>query len=199
MKRLKEFVERFVKNSVTFGIVRNTDVVHLAMVNVFLSRCHSCDAFSVWIENALVFPVTQSTITPHDDMPADVKADFIEAASIVDKSPRGAAALLRLAVQKLMLHLGQDARDINTAIGNLVRNGLDERVQKSLDVVRVIGNNAVHPGEIDMTDGRDVAMTLFSLVNIIVQSTVSTKKQIDAMYQALPAGALAGIAKRDSK
>jgi hypothetical protein len=33
-------------------------------------------------------------------MPADVRVDFLEAASIVDQSPRGAAALLRLAIHE---------------------------------------------------------------------------------------------------
>src|SRR5262249_8426724 len=118
----------------------------------------------------------------HEDMPPDVRTDFVEAAEIVDKSPRGAAALLRLAIQKLMPHLGESGKDLNTAIGNLVKKGLDQRVQKAFDIVRVTGNNAVHPGELDLKDDKATAIQLFMLVNIVVQSTISTKARIEEMY-----------------
>jgi Surface-adhesin protein E len=49
-----------------------------------------------------------------------------------------------------------------------VKNGLPETVQKSLDVVRVTGNNAVHPGQMDAADV-NAAASLFALVNVIVE------------------------------
>ena len=192
-----KFVERIEKNFVTYTQHKYGQSSTWEMVNLYLSRCHSCEAFSVWVGVGLVYPSTKAAIVPHEDTPADVKSDLLEASAIVDRSPRGAAALLRLAVQKLLPHLGEKGDNINTSIGNLVAKGLDTKVQKALDVVRVIGNNAVHPGQIDMKDDKATAMNLFSLVNIIVQATISTQKQIDAMYDELPAGALAQIAKRD--
>jgi hypothetical protein len=168
------------------------------MVNLTLSQCHSCKGFTVWIKDGIMFPSHEVAIFPHDDMPADVKPDFIEAVEIVNKSPRSAAALLRLAIQKLMPHLEEDGDNLNASIGNLVKKGLDKKVQQALDVVRVTGNNAVHPGELDLRDDAVTAMQLFSLVNIIVQSTISTKAQIEAMYATLPEGALRAIQKRDS-
>jgi hypothetical protein len=38
-------------------------------------------------------------------------------------------------------------------------------VQQSLDIVRVIGNDAVHPGQIDLTDDIETATKLFVLIN----------------------------------
>jgi hypothetical protein len=95
---------------------------------------------------------------PHEDMPADVRSDFAEAAAIVDISPRGAAALLRLAVERLMPHLEAKAKNINDGIGQLVARGLDPKIQKALDVLRVIGNEAVHPGQIDLKDDKTTAL-----------------------------------------
>ncbi|MDI4236793.1 DUF4145 domain-containing protein [Bradyrhizobium sp. Arg237L] len=152
---------------------------------------------AVWVFDKIVWPATSSLITPHEDMPPDVRLDFLEAVAIVDTSPRGAAALLRLAVERLMPHLDAKAKNINASIGLLVAKGLDPRIQKALDVLRVIGNEAVHPGQIDLNDDKATALKLFDLVNLIVQALISTPKQINSMFDALPQNALDGIQKRD--
>jgi Domain of unknown function (DUF4145) len=192
------FVNRFENNQLTYWITECSAGTHWEMVNMAVSRCHSCDGFAIWVKDRIIFPSHDVAIQPHDDMPADVKPDFVEAAEIVSKSPRGAAALLRLAIQTLMPHLEEDGDNLNASIANLVKKGLDKKVQQALDVVRVTGNNAVHPGELDLKDDKATAMQLFALVNIIVQSTISAKAQIEAMYATLPPGALKAIEKRDS-
>ena len=131
-------------------------------------------------------------------MPADIRLDFEEAAKIVDLSPRGAAALLRLAIQKLVAHLGEKGRDINGDIANLVKKGLDLQIQRALDIVRVIGNEAVHPGQIDLRDDKLMAMQLFDLVNLVVDNMISRPKQIDEMYEKLPEEKRTAIEKRDA-
>ena len=131
-------------------------------------------------------------------MPVEVKDDYEEAARIYIKSPRGAAALLRLAIQKLMIHLGQDGKNINDDIAALVAKGLPPLIQQSLDVVRVTGNNAVHPGQLDANDSK-VAEQLFPLVNLIIEYQISLPKRSKELYDALPDGARAAIDKRDEK
>jgi hypothetical protein len=160
--------------------------------------CYSCSELSVWHADSLIFPVQEFEMTPNEDMPPDVKLDFIEACGIVDKSARGAAALLRLALQKLMTHLGETGDNINQDIASLVRKGLDPRVQKALDAVRVIGNNAVHPGTIDLQDDKETAVSLFGLLNYIVETQISAPKQIDEIYGRLPSRSIAAIEKRDT-
>jgi hypothetical protein len=132
-------------------------------------------------------------------MPPDVRADFLEANEIVDKSPRGAAALLRLCIQKLMVHLGGKGKNINDDIASLVQEGLDNRIQKALDVVRVVGNGAVHPGQIDFEDDKTIATKLFGLVNVIVESQITQRRHIEEMYKEIvPESVKAQIEKRDS-
>lgn len=168
--------------------------------NVHLSRCHSCDEISMWIYGKLVYPPLQRGPEPNPDIPSDILEDYIEASSILDLSPRGAAALLRLAVQKLCIHLGEPGKNINDDIGSLVAKGLSTKVQKALDTVRVIGNHAVHPGKIDLKDDRETAGKLFGLINIITDIMISQDKHIDALYEEkVPETTRAAIEERDTK
>jgi hypothetical protein len=182
--------------SISGNNISNATVTH-AISNLNLSQCFSCKNFAVWLADRLIHPVQKSVIEPHEDMPADVRDDFLEAASIVDLSPRGAAALLRLGLQKLMADLGETGTNINADIKSLVSKGLETEIQRALDVVRVVGNNAVHPGEIDLKDDKATAITLLSLINIIVERRIAAKNRIDELFNNLPAGALEAIAKRD--
>lgn len=128
--------------------------------------------------------------------PPDVRADYEEAWSIVALSPRGAAALLRLCIQKLCEHLGEKGK-LDDAIAALVKKGLDARVQKALDIVRVIGNESVHPGQMDLRDDPDTATELFRLINLIVEVMISQPKHIETMYSGLPESRRQAIEKRD--
>jgi len=126
------------------------------------------------------------------------KVDFIETMKIVDISPRGSAALLRLCIQKLCEHLEKKGDNLNADIANLVKDGLDARIQKALDIVRVVGNNAVHPGQIDLTDDKDIASKLFRLINMIADSMITQPKHVDEFYDLLPESSKTQIKKRDA-
>jgi hypothetical protein len=130
-------------------------------------------------------------------MPVDIRHDYEEARNVVQQSPRAAAALLRLCVQKLCKHLGEPGKNINDDIGSLVKKGLPVEIQQALDIVRVIGNNAVHPGEITPDDVAGVSSSLFELVNYIVEDRIARPKKLASMFTTLPGPALAGIAARD--
>ena len=95
--------------------------------------------------------------------------------------------------------MGEPGDNINTDIGNLVKKGPDTRIQQALDIMRVIGNETVHSGQIDLRDDRATATELFRLVNIIADTMVSQPKRIEEMYKSLPAEKLKGIVNRDKK
>lgn len=174
------------------------DVRDAALFSMRYSQCEHCKKICLWRFEQMVYPNRGNAPVPNPDMSEDVKNDYEEAASIYTQSPRGAAALLRLAIQKLCVALGGKGKNINDDIKTLVANGLPEKVQKSLDVVRVIGNNAVHPGQID-TDDPEVAGKLFVLLNIITEYMISMPTRIDNMYSELPEGATDAIEKRDGE
>jgi hypothetical protein len=130
-------------------------------------------------------------------MPYEVRRDYEEAGWIVNDSPRGAAALLRLALQRLMPFLGEKGANLNQDIARLVDKGLRPDIQKALDALRVIGNNAVHPGEMNIVDDRSTAMALFGLLNLIVIDRITQPREVDRVYNSIPDAAKQGIKDRD--
>lgn len=167
------------------------------MPNMSFSECYSCKKSSVWVVNKLVVPEDKFSLEANEDLPDHIKADFEEAASIVRLSPRGAAALLRLCIQKICVVLEQPGKNLNSDISNLVKLGMSSKVQQALDLVRVVGNDAVHPGTIDLRDDEATARQLFVLVNIIASSMISQPAQVEKMYKELPDEKLAQIEERD--
>jgi hypothetical protein len=167
----------------------------------WFTNCVECGAKLLWHEGKIVFPATTTAPLPHADLPDDLKETFEEARAILGASPRGAAALLRYVIDCLTKTLsGLDKADINTRIAHLVREkGLAPQAQQALDSVRVIGANAVHPLEIDLSDDVELATILFTLVNGIVEDTITRPREIAKVYSALPERNLAAIAKRDDK
>jgi len=138
-------------------------------------------------------------VHPNPDLPDNITRDYEEARGILGESPRGAAALLRLCVQKLCIHIGEKGKNIDDDIASLVAKGLNPLVQKSLDIVRVIGNEAVHPGVIDLNDDRDTASQLLILINSIADQMISHPKKIEELYGKLPESKREAIEKRDNQ
>jgi len=168
--------------------------------NTKSAKCSHCENVSFWFEEKMVYPLSGNVEMANSDLPDDIKRDYNEAKDIVNISPRGAAALLRLAIQKLCIHLGEKGKNINDDIASLVKKGLPKTMQQALDSVRVIGNNAVHPGKIDFDDKIEIAYALFGFVNIICEVLISQPNKIQEFYENnIPEGAKNGIDKRDNK
>lgn len=145
----------------------------------------------------MILPSDSPVQPPHPDLPEELLSEYNEAREIFGRSPRAAAALLRLAVQKLMPILGEKGENVNQDIGSLVEKGLPVEVQQALDFCRVVGNNAVHPGEINLNDSPDVAQRLFDMINFIVDDRITRPRQISELYNKLPEGARSAIQQRD--
>jgi hypothetical protein len=164
-----------------------------------VSYCERCKGNTIWFGENIVFPQNLIVQPANSDLPPDIIEDYNEAALVLNNSPRSSAALLRLAIQKLCQFLGESGRDLNNDIKNLVSKGLPPKVQEALDSVRVIGNESVHPGELNLNDNREIATQLFKLVNFIATKLITEPKEIEDLYRSLPQSKLDGINKRDGK
>lgn len=173
---------------------------YFQLQNFRIAKCRHCEQPNIWLSEKMVYPLTGNVEMANQDLPDDIKNDYNEAKNIVNISPRGAAALLRLAVQKLCIHLGEKGANINDDIKNLVKKGLPETMQQALDSVRVVGNNAVHPGAIDIDDNIEIAYALFGFVNIICEMLISQPKKVKEYYEKhVPEEIRNAIEKRDGK
>ncbi|RJP46946.1 MAG: DUF4145 domain-containing protein [Armatimonadetes bacterium] len=171
-----------------------------SLEETYICICTHCGRYSIWYEEIMIYPDFQGVEPPNDDLNEEIRADYVEASSILQKSPRGTGALLRLAIQKLCIQLGEKGQDLNTDIGNLVKNkNLPQRVQQSLDSLRVIGNEAVHPGTLDLKDDTETALSLFKLVNFIAEKMLTEPKEIEDIYNKIPESKKQQIKERDGK
>lgn len=180
--------------------------------DAFIAICSHCPTPSIWwgttagdspighfIDGRMLYPAAVTAPMPHPEMPADVMADYEEARNVAQQSPKAAAALLRLCVQKLCVYLGEPGKNINADIGALVKKGLPEQIQQALDVVRVVGNSAVHPGLISADDVAGVCGSLFALVNYIVEDRIARPAKVKSLYEGIPQSLRDAIATRDGK
>ncbi|WP_409293529.1 DUF4145 domain-containing protein [Pseudomonas sp. KCJK9058] len=166
------------------------------------ASCAKCSKESIWLVEAgrMILPSRGTAPLPVPDMPADVRKDYEEAADIFSRSPRAAAALLRLGLQKLCVHLGEKGEKIDVDIRELARkNVLPQLLIKVADTVRITGNNAVHPGEMAAEDVDLVASKMFLMLNLIVSKGITEPKELAALYNMVPEGARTAAEEKDAK
>lgn len=163
-----------------------------------VSKCDHCSDITIWLEKKIIYPKRTTVELPNDDLSAEIKELYNEAALILNDSPRAAAALLRLALQFLLANLGGKGKSIDTDIKSIVADGVDPQVQKAMDIVRVFGNNGAHPGEIQLNEGPELVKRMFDLINFIATKMITSKREIDDLFESLPDGAKEAIEKRDN-
>ncbi|OCL82667.1 hypothetical protein AAW30_01491 [Arcobacter porcinus] len=176
----QEAIHRFLAHS---KIIIEKNLNYILPDNFAMSQCQSCNNFALWVNKEIVYPKKILIDAPNSDMNQDIQNLYNEAALILTDSPKGAAALLRLALQKLLWQIGETERNIDKNIKNLVAKGLNPKIQKALDFVRVVGNEAVHPGEINLDDNKEIAISLFKILNLIANDMITIPKEMDDLYE----------------
>ena len=142
----------------------------------------------------MLFPDVGSYPPPNNDMPDNVKGIYREAATIANKSPRAAAAILRVALQKLCKELKCPSDKLYEQISDLLE---DEKVPSividAMEVIRLVGNDAAHPDRfgIDVDRNLEAVHSLFEFINLIVDEMISRPKRkrgrLDKMLAKYPA------------
>jgi len=179
---------------------------------VVKSKCHNCEELWIWFTNnttrmhwyyewndfKMIYPKKISVPLPNSDLEQGIQDDYLEAANILNDSPRWAGALLRFSLQNLMIQLWEDWQNINKNIWELVKKWLNPTIQKALDSVRIIGNEAVHPWELDLKDDINTVTKIFWLINVIANALITIPKQIEEDYWKLPEGKIEWVENRDN-
>ena len=192
-KAIQSFIEDS-KASIT------SNVMSVIPSNFSVATCASCGEITLWVGRNLIYPKNTSLTSPNSDMDDDIKLLYQEAAKIFADSPKGATALLRLALQKLLKQMGKGGKDINNDIKELVSSGLSPKIQQALDILRVVGNHAVHPGQIDLDDNSEIALKLFQILNFIADEMITKPKELEKLYNdVIPEDTKEHIKLRDNK
>ena len=170
---------------------RNRDVQ-----NVSISYCFSCNEMCLWVYDQLVWPRRAGAPELKPVAPSDVQRECEETSQKLEASPRGAAALLRLAMEKLCKELGVNGESLNEDLAFFLREDVDARVRKVLDAARIIESNAVRPGQIGLGDDRATAETLAGLVNLICEKMIMEPRHLQEVYTKLRDGAQTAMEQR---
>ncbi len=153
------------------------------VADINFARCSCCQKETVWVKETQVFPLTSAAPVLNPDISdGEIKKLYSEATAIIAQSPIAASALLRVALNRLCADLGDNNKDIAENIALLVEKGLDARICKSLELVRVIGSNAVAAGNLEMKDTEETATNLCHLLNLIAEMMITLPNAVTKLY-----------------
>jgi Domain of unknown function (DUF4145) len=168
--------------------------------NPYLCRCEECSGVSLWYQGRMLVPATGGVQAPNRDLPEGIQRDYNEARAVAAYSPRAAAALLRLAIEKLCVVLNQRSMKLDDHIAALVAKGLNEDTTLMLDAVRIGGNNGAHPVDrIGIATNPQMLRTLFWLVNEIADELITKPKRRAEALSWIPEDERTRITNRNNK
>jgi Domain of unknown function (DUF4145) len=200
-----QFLQRLKDNVLAYEYQEHPRTLKVKLLNLHVSRCYNCKGFTVWVRDRLVFPIrgdelpeivevdfreiAEDVQAPAEDVqhseedvqePAEdvdeSSEDFEEAAAVLNKSPRAAAALIRICIQNMMPLLKETGKNLDENISSLVRKGLEAEIQQAMDVLQVIRRNPGHESHVDLRD--ETAATtrmLESLKEILERRTLKKR------------------------
>jgi hypothetical protein len=192
-----QFLQRLKDNVLAYEYQEHPRNLKVKLLNLHVSRCYNCKGFTVWVRDRLVFPIKVEEAPPDivevdfeevaNDVEGTVEAqesdehvqtnaedveeasgDFEEAAAILNKFPRGAAALTRICIQKMMPLVKGNAKNLDENFSSLVRKGLEVEIQQAMDVLQVVRKSPLQSSEVNLAEENETTKNFFnSLRNIL--------------------------------
>ena len=175
--------------------------------------CIASGCFGLWLQvrhvegtttsftDKMVYPPATHGAAPSPDIPESAKELYLEAGNVLSGSARAAAALLRMCTEDIIKHLTtkQDKQKTLRERASLYHRieflrehdklWPGEEIDDALDVLRVIGNDAVHspePREIrGDDDSQQVAESLFMLVDMITEQLITRRRKARSLKQLI--------------
>jgi hypothetical protein len=93
----------------------------------------------------------------------------------LNKSPRGATALMRVCIQKLLPLLKQDGKNLEDSMSSLVRKGLEVEIQQTMEVLQVLRNDPVQPTSLDTQEDKEMALRFVDSLKAILERRMLKK------------------------
>src|ERR1700736_2342230 len=183
------FLQHLKNNVLAYEYQEQPRNLKVKLLNLHVSRCYNCKGFTVWVRDRLVFPVRGDE--PPDVVEVDfeevaedvqetaedeeVSEDFEEAAAILNKFPRGAAALTRVCIQNMMPLLEQTGKNLDENISSLVRKGLEVEIQQAMDVLQVVRKSPLQTTDFDLKEENETAKQFFNSLERILERRMLKK------------------------
>jgi Domain of unknown function (DUF4145) len=171
------------------------------------AQCHSCQEWSIWLDTRMVYPHRSAGGPAHPDMPEFVRELYQEAAAVAAVSRRAGAALARAVIERLIKELDSEAPEkarLNQRIDRL-RGRVSTSLGQMLDVVRVVGNGALHVDEqpdelivitMDDTTGPELIELMLETANDLVDELITRPRAVNGYWGKLPVGVQAELTRR---
>jgi hypothetical protein len=151
------------KNELTFEYQKHPQSLKVKMANLHVSNCHNCNGFAIWVAGRLGFPIDV------EKTPEFVEGDFEQAAAILNNSPREAAALMRVCIQKLVPLLKQEGKSLNDYMSSLVRKGLEVEIRQAVEVLQVLRNETGQPTSLETQEDKEMALRFFDSLKAVLE------------------------------
>jgi hypothetical protein len=167
IKEIEQFIERLKKTQLTYEYQKHPHPLKVKMANLHISNCHNCNGFSLWVSGLLVYP------TKLDKTPELVEEDLEEATAILNNFPRGATALMRVCIQKLVPLLEDNGKELNQRVSSLVRKGLEMEMQQAKEVLQVLRTDPVQLSQLESQADKETALRFLDSLKEVLERRMS--------------------------
>ncbi len=158
---------------------------------LYIAFCQHCGGFTLWLEDAMIYPLVGEAPPPHEDMPPRIRELYEEARGVLPASPRASAALLRVALEGLLEEAGYKQGRLADRLQKAREDGkLSASTYKVAETLRYAGNAAVHyePWKINPSQGeedREMVYHLFVFVNEVTEELFAKPRRLEEMARKI--------------